>query len=85
MKERWVDIGKFFAILAVMTDHVYGDLYTSNKINRVSYFSVPLFIMLMGVTTFWSFNRSTDMIGKKIVRRMFNIVIPYTVAVLFIM
>ncbi len=81
MKERWVDIGKFFAILAVMTDHVYGDLYTSNKINRVSYFSVPLFIMLMGVTTFWSFNRSTDMIGKKIVRRMFNIVIPYTVAV----
>lgn len=47
----WVDIAKFLAILAVMTDHTNGVLYSSHYIAYMSYFSVSLFILMMGVTS----------------------------------
>ena len=33
---EWIDLAKFFAIIAVLIDHTYGRLYTSDK---VAYFS----------------------------------------------
>lgn len=81
MKERWVDIAKLVAILAVLTDHVHIILYAPLGIKYATYFSVPLFILLMGVTSFWSFEHATEPLGKKSAWRMIHIIISYAVAV----
>lgn len=57
-KERWINIGKFVAIFAAIVDHLRGSLYSSEGIQRISYVSVSLFIFLMGITTYWSFENS---------------------------
>ena len=80
-KECWINIAKCFAILAVLTDHLSGTLYSSVEIQRVSFFSVSLFILLMGVTTFWSFENSEIAIQKKVEKRLIGIVLPYITAV----
>lgn len=61
----WIDFAKFLAILAVMVDHTYGVLYHNQKVAFASYYSVSLFIILMGITSYWSSNRAgqTD-VGK---------------------
>ena len=46
-KEKWVDIAKGLAILAVITDHSRNILYTNDKIQRISFFSVTLFICII--------------------------------------
>lgn len=80
-KERWVDIGKCMAIFAVMTDHVKGILYSSDGIQRISFYSVTLFILLMGVTTYWSFNNAKAALWNKVIKRIPGIFIPYVAAV----
>ena len=80
-KMRWVDIAKCVAILAVMTDHMRGSLYGSNSIQEITYFSVTLFILLMGVTTYWSFENPGVPFWEKVVKRIKSIFIPYIVAV----
>jgi hypothetical protein len=54
MREQWIDCGKFLAISAVVVDHVNGFLYTNPLIALSSYFSVTLFVLLSGVTAFYS-------------------------------
>lgn len=76
-KARWVDFAKFIAIFAVITDHVYGSLYHSSTIQQISYFSVALFILLMGVTTYWSFENSKVFLWNKVIKRIIGIFIPY--------
>ena len=66
MHERWIDIGKSFAIFAVLTDHLCGTLYTRSSIIYSSFFSVSLFILLMGVTTYWTFDKKNETIWKEI-------------------
>ena len=62
MHERWIDIGKSFAIIAVLTDHLYRILYSRGSIQYFSWFSVSLFILLMGVTTYWTFDKKNETI-----------------------
>ena len=81
MRERWINVAKCMAIFAVMTDHVNGVLYTNQRIATASYFSVSLFILLMGITTFWSFDASKVQISKKVFLRLIGILIPYAVSV----
>ena len=57
-KVPWIDMAKFVAIVAVMVDHTNGILYHRSSIALASYFSVSLFILLMGITSFWSFERN---------------------------
>ena len=81
MRERWIDIGKSFAIFAVLTDHLCGTLYTRSSIYCSSLFSVSLFILLMGVTTYWTFDKKNETIWNKVKKKIIKILIPYTGAV----
>ena len=80
-KENWISIGKLIAIIAVLTDHLHGTLYSSEELQRLSFYSVSLFILLMGVTTYWSFSKATCSVGKKVIKRVIGITVPYSVAV----
>ena len=79
--ERWVNIGKCIAIIAVMTDHMAEVVYSSSGFQSITFFSVTLFILLMGVTTYWSFENSEVPAWKKVVSRIRKIVVPYIIAV----
>lgn len=79
-KERWIDIGKFVAIFAVMTDHLRGHLYSSEGIQRITYVSVSIFIFLMGITTYRSFAKSAIALWKKVIKRIIGILIPYSIS-----
>lgn len=48
----WINGAKFIAILAVLVDHTYKILYTNKDIAYASYFSVELFIILSGMTSY---------------------------------
>ena len=80
MHERWIDMGKCIAIIGVITDHLGNVLYSSSAINRLTDYSVTLFILLMGITTFWSFDSFSQCLYKKVAKRIIGIVIPYIVA-----
>lgn len=79
-RERWIDIAKTIAIIGVLTDHLKGTLYSTNSIQRISFFSVTLFILLMGITTYNSFDTSLLPIYKKVIKRIVGIVLPYIIA-----
>ena len=49
---KWLDCAKAIAILAVLTDHTSGALYTNDNISMLSFFSVSLFILLAGMTSY---------------------------------
>lgn len=83
---KWINVAKFLAIAAVLTDHTKGILYTDPRISTASYFSVTLFIFLSGMTTFLSSERTGQKITKEIVAgRCRKILIPYAVAVFLYM
>lgn len=46
---QWIDCAKAVAIVAVLIDHNSGLLYKNPAIERASYFSVSLFILLSGI------------------------------------
>lgn len=50
----WINCAKFLAIFGVILDHSYGFLYTDSKIGYLSWFSMPLFILLSGMTSYLS-------------------------------
>lgn len=82
MKKRiyWIDFAKFIAIIAVMIDHTKGILYTNSKIVYFSYYSVSLFILLMGVTSYWSYCNYKGSVIKKVGNGCWKIIRPYLVA-----
>lgn len=51
-RQTWVDCAKAVAIMAV--DHCNGMLYSNSMIAQASYFSVSLFVLLSGFTTWIS-------------------------------
>ena len=51
---KWLNCAKCFAILAVIIDHTRGVLYTNPKIGVAAYFSVSLFILIAGMTSYMS-------------------------------
>ncbi len=50
----WIDAAKFVAIVAVIVDHTYKYLYYNQNIAIGSRFSVSLFIILSGITSWLS-------------------------------
>lgn len=81
----WLNGAKFVAILAVMIDHTNGVLYTNQDIAYVSYFSVSLFIILSGMTSYLSnLHHAKNGLGG-IIRSCRNIVIAYCIAVVIYM
>ncbi len=76
----WVDVAKFLAILAVMTDHTEGILYESSDVAYFSYYSVSLFIIVMGITTMWSYSRNSESLAKKVRNKCIGMIRPYVIA-----
>ena len=53
----WLNGAKLMAILAVMVDHTNGMLYTKPDVAYASYYSVSLFVILLGMTSYLSDSR----------------------------
>ena len=81
---KWIDTAKFIAIIAVLTDHLSMPLQFSRQIQTSSYFSVSLFILLTGFTTFLSFSNTTSQLTNAVKKRIINILLPYTLATFII-
>ncbi len=66
----WINCAKFFAILAVLVDHVKGILYEDETIQYIFFYSVTVFIFLAGMTAYYSLqNRKAEVTGGKWVLR----------------
>ena len=76
----WVDIAKFFAIIAVMTDHLHGVLYTNNMLQQTTFFSVSLFIVLSGIILYWEFDKDSNCIRYKVKKRIITMIESYVFA-----
>lgn len=76
----WVDFAKLIAILAVLTDHTSGILYANQRVTIYSYFSVNVFIIIMGVTSYWSYSKYTGNIPTKVLQGCWKILRPYIIA-----
>ena len=80
-REQWIDFMKAIAILAVLINHTAGLCYTNPYIGIGSFFSVTLFIILSGITSYSSFERHKDIPYKKdLDRKLKGILIPYGIS-----
>lgn len=77
-RESWIDVAKIIAILGVLIDHTKNILYLNQNIAYSSYYSVSLFIILMGVTTYKSY--SSGVTPRKIWNKVWAIIYPYLIA-----
>lgn len=80
----WIDCAKYCAIVAVAVDHSYTRLYQSQYIAYASYFSVTLFILLSGLSAWYSYlNRPQTVayqlkkIGQLSLQYLFAVFIVY--------
>ena len=80
VRTKWIDVAKFMAIVGVIIDHTNGVLYTNPYVAYSSYFSVSLFIIVMGITTMWSYTNNSDAMIKKVWHKCIGIIRPYIVA-----
>lgn len=76
----WIDLAKFWAIIAVLIDHTNGKLYTDQRVAYFSYYSVELFILVMGITTFWSYKKRSECFPRIVSSKCWKIVCPYLMA-----
>ena len=76
----WIDAAKLVAILGVLVDHTQNVLYSNHRIADCSYYSVGLFIFLMGVTGYGSYSRYRGSIPEKLKKNFWKIARPYLVA-----
>ncbi len=73
----WVDFAKLMAIIGVIIDHTQRVLSFNQRIAYFSYYSVSLFIILMGVTSYWSYSKNPLNGIDKIKKQFIKIIIPY--------
>lgn len=77
----WINGAKFVSILAVMVDHTYRILYENYDIAYASYFSVSLFIILSGMTSYLSNLHHIENVLRGGVHSCRKIVSAYCIAV----
>lgn len=68
------------AIIAVLVDHTYYVLYRNYNITILSFFSVSLFILLMGITTYISEAKHQNKYSGIELGRVNRILVPYIIA-----
>lgn len=78
----WIDFAKLVAIIAVLVDHTWNILYTNPLIANYSHFSVCVFILVMGVTSYWSFNKQCGNVLSRVLKGCRKILYPYIVSTL---
>ena len=79
----WINCAKFFAILAVVIDHVKGILYEDEAVQYIFFYSVTVFLFLAGMTAYYSLQnrKPEESFGRWVVRRIGGILVPYLAAV----
>jgi len=78
----WVDLAKVVAILCVLLDHLYGILYGSDRVAMLTKCSVSVFILMTGVTSYWSYSRFHGNALRKVKDNCWKIFRVYLVATL---
>lgn len=76
----WIDCAKFIAIVGVVVDHCNGFLYINPYIAYASYYSVSLFILLAGISTWISFERGKEISFSAQLMKIIRILSAYAVA-----
>jgi peptidoglycan/LPS O-acetylase OafA/YrhL len=79
----WIDFLKGIAILAVVMNHLYGIVYSSQKLVLLTAYSVTLLVTLSGITACISVNKRDSIDWNYLKGRLLNIFVPYSIAVLF--
>lgn len=77
---KWLNCAKAVAIIAVLIDHTTGILYSSQTIATASYFSVSLFILIAGMTSYLSDSRHAESCCLNFVRSTRKIIEAYIIA-----
>lgn len=81
---QWINWAKFVAMVAVLVDHSYGILYTNHDIAIASYFSVSLFIIVSGMTSYISNQiRISEKWHQTFWRSSSKMIVAYLVAAFF--
>ena len=81
-----IDAAKGLAIIAVVLDHTYALIYSSEKIHMLTFYSVSLFIIMAGINSYGSMERRLNTEGydwKYIIGKLKSILIPYVIATAF--
>ncbi|SFT33065.1 Fucose 4-O-acetylase [Lachnospiraceae bacterium XBD2001] len=81
-RTQWIDVAKCCAIFAVLIDHTYNYLYHDERVRFVTSFSIGLFILTMGITSYWSYQRYEGSILRKLWKNCWRILRPYIFATL---
>lgn len=84
-REKWIDIGKSIAIFGVILDHVapvLGENKFRYPIILISFYSVTLFIILAGVTSYISYENSNELnfSFKFLLNKARSLIISYIIA-----
>lgn len=80
---EWIDFTKGIAIVAVMIDHLSGIIYTHDPLKYASFFSVSVFIILSGITSYLNGNCETmSYYAIEVWKKCKKIVGAYLIAVL---
>lgn len=81
----YINFLKGFAILGVIADHTVGYLYANPKIQALSFYSVSLFILLSGITSFMSMDKRniTNYNFGYLKKRLRKLLFPYIFATFF--
>lgn len=82
---EWIDCAKFIAIIAVVTDHCNGFLYANSYIAYVSYYSVSLFVLLAGASTWILFERKKRVSFSDQLKRIKKILTAYAIATFIVL
>ncbi len=77
---KWLNFAKLAAIIAVITDHTNGYLYSNQDIAKASYFSVSLFIIISGMTSYLSNLKREETWIESIIRNCKKICIAYIIS-----
>lgn len=82
----WIDVAKLIAIMGVLVDHTAGFLYTNERIQLTSFYSVSLFVLITGYTQYASIDAKIDgridFLWRFFCGRVKHILPPYAFAVL---
>jgi len=78
---KWLNFAKLIAIIAVITNHTFQYLYHNQDIVYASYFSVSLFIIISGMTSYLSNSRRDETWKESIIRGCKKICLTYLISV----
>ncbi len=79
-REDWLDIAKCIAIFAVVIDHASTEINIKQEYAYMFFFSVSLFVIVMGYANYKSYERNHSDVYNKLKKRMIGILRPYLAA-----